>query len=257
MASGLALRMRAELAALMRRHNVTLKPQPSIPLAPETACSQILQGLAMTTDVDQERTRIRGFAFGLLSPRRIRLLHRHNEAQIAGEIEDLSYDEHGRLKIRCRVDHEQARRCGGFSVSARVNEYRLRDVDTPNFFAEVTDATLDEISLTSEPANSRALVRSRFPIGPHVQFYKNMEAYVDVLKKLAAVLPQLMVPTPSPPAQTAGSTMRKDTRGRWPAVGDNMTGGAFWSDLPKHPPSKPKSRTSFGAVADHLRTLEA
>ena len=133
MTTGLALKMRVELHALAQKHGVFPRPSAPLPLSPPTSCSQLISGLASTGDIDHERMRFRGHAFGMISPRRTKLLYRHDPNEVAGEIEELSYDAHGRLLIKCRVDHEQARRCAAFSVSGRVNEYCLCDVDTPNF----------------------------------------------------------------------------------------------------------------------------
>src|SRR4051794_29842939 len=82
---------------------------------------------------------------------------------------------------------------------------------------------LSEISLLERLAKRVSAVQSRFPVGPHMQFYKHLESSVDVLNQLAAALPQLMIPTP---AKSAGATMQKNGL-RWPQRGDQMIGGTF------------------------------
>ena len=92
-----------------------------MPMTAPTARPMLLEGYASTNDLDFQRTRVRGYAFGLLCGAPPPLLYRHDTTQPAGEIEELKYDEHGRLLIRARVDHPEARRCGGFSVGATVS----------------------------------------------------------------------------------------------------------------------------------------
>ena len=253
--TGLALKMRCELAELARKHNVVQRPPAPLPMMAPSSYAQVLSGFASTGDVDQERMKFRGHAFRLVSARHVRLLHRHDENQVAGEVQELSYDEFGRLKIRCRVDHEQARRCAAFSVSGRINEYRLCDVDSPNFYALITDATLDEISLTEIPSNRHALVTSRYPADARSKHLGNLLEWAGALQKLAAALPQLMVPSAA--AQTAGAFMHKDTPRRVPRKGEYMHGANFAAQPARSAPSQPRLKTSFSELAEHLRSLEA
>ena len=198
------------------------------PMTAPTAGAQVLEGFASTTAIHSNRCKFRGFAFGILRGR-VPLLFRHDETQVAGEIEELSYDQWGNLQIRARVDHEQARRCCAFSVAGRVLEYELRDVDTPNFHAVITDATLSEISLTDRPSNAAALVTSRYPASPHAAFYDQMQRYVGAMKQLVALLPAAVMAATATAAPAAPPT-----------------------------PSRVRPRTSFGQLADALNDrLEA
>jgi hypothetical protein len=76
-----------------------------------------------------------------------KLLLRHDPARIAGTLLKLSHGSGGELRVRCEVADEEAKRCGGFSVTATIHEFELRDVDDPEkFHALVTRATIgDEI----------------------------------------------------------------------------------------------------------------
>jgi hypothetical protein len=108
---------------------------------------------------------------------------------------------------------------------------------------------LSEISLVERLANRFAVVQSRFPVGPHVQFYKHLESSVDVLTQLAAALPQLMMPTP---AKSAGATMHKNGL-RWPQRGDHMIGGTFGGgNLRKRSSSAACARFIFSELAAEL-----
>jgi hypothetical protein len=132
------------------------------------------EGFASTGDVDFDRCRFASFVFGLLRKSKIRLLYAHDPNQVAGEIEELSYDAHGRLMIEARVDHLEARRCNGFSVGGRVRAYELRDVDNKGFHAVITDCGLSEISLVERLANRFAVVQSRFSANVQARLYDHM-----------------------------------------------------------------------------------
>ena len=76
MTTGLALRMKMELHALAQKHGVFAQPSAPLPMSAATSCAQLLSGYASTRDVDHERMKFRGHAFGLLSPRRRNLPRR-------------------------------------------------------------------------------------------------------------------------------------------------------------------------------------
>jgi hypothetical protein len=251
MPTGAGLKMRVELAALANKFGIAAPRPVSIPLAPPVACPMLLCGQASSADVDLERMAFAPFCFGLPRPSHVKLLYRHDPATSAGTIEELKYSERGALQVSALVTHELSRRLGGFSIGCWIEKYELVNIDSPAFFARVTSARLEEISLTSEPASPTALVRTRFPGPAHRAYYETMESFVDVIRKFVTVLPQIAALTPQP---TEGATVHKAAR-RGPQIGDIMYGGAVWSDLPARPSSKPRS--SFGALADHLRTLEA
>ena len=238
--TGNALRLKLELRELANKHRVTAALPPPLPMTAPSSCAQVLSGFASTGDVDHERMKFSGHAFGLVSPRRTKLLYRHDPNVVAGEVQELFYDEFGRLKIRCCVDHVEARRCGAFSISARVNEYRICNADTPDFFALINDATLDEISLTDAPSNRHALVRSRFPADARSKHLDTLLQWTKAMQKLVTALPQLV-------AVDAGAMMHKASRSR-PSRGDFMVGQAHWADLPQRLPS-PKRPTSFSELA--------
>ena len=167
-ATGLAMQMQLQLKTLMRKHGITPKPI-LVPLSPPPAvddCAIDITGYASTTDVDLSRQKFRAYAFsnlclylkGYALPK---LLYRHDESQIAGTIESLSYDDRGSLKIRAEVRHAQAARCNAFSVGARFLEYEIVDADNKNFHALIRSAEITEVSLTDAPCDPRALVQSR------------------------------------------------------------------------------------------------
>ena len=141
---------------------------------------------ASTSDVDLERVAFRRYAFCnpcllIKNYARPPLLYKHDEAQVAGEIDSLTYDELGNLKIRATVTHEQAKRCGAFSIRAKISAYRLCETETRNFHAVVTDAEIVEVSLTDTPANPFALVQHRHRAAP-------VAAYLDAIGDFNALM---------------------------------------------------------------------
>jgi hypothetical protein len=156
-----ALAMRWQLRQLQHRHR--LQPQPCIiALTAPTDRPMILNGYASTTDIDLDRCRFRGWAFTWLPwAKPPPLLFKHKEP--AGTVDALDYDQRGNLKIRATVTHPVARRCGAFSVGAKVIDYEIREADGPNFHAVITRAEVTEVSLTDVPSNPNALVLNRHP----------------------------------------------------------------------------------------------
>ena len=250
--TGQALRMRTELAALMRRHNVVQVPH-SIALAPPSACPMVLRGLASTGDLDFDRCRFAPHAFGLVRKSKTRLLYQHDPNQVAGEVLNLSYDPHGNLLIEARADHPVARRCNGFSVGGRIRAYRLVDTDKPTFYGIIEDCELAEVSLVEDPSNRFALVKSRYPADARSKFLGDLQEWAAALQKFVTLLPQVAAMTP---AASDGAMMHKASRSR-PARGDFMVGAAHWADLPQRVPSRQR-KTSFGELAAELNNrLEA
>lgn len=177
--------MRLELARLASLHGVAHRPH-IIALSPPTAGPMTLTGLASTIDVDLTRQKFRGWAFTnpclLMSGfPRPPLLYKHDPEQVAGVITHLDFDDRGQLRIDADVTHELARRCNAFSVCASILQYEICIADSADYFALITKAQIDEISLTDRPANPNALVRSRYRTPP-------MTAYLNTLGETNALL---------------------------------------------------------------------
>ena len=186
--SGEALQMRLRLARLMREHQVSNSPA-SIPLSPPADGPMILDGYASTCDLDLERVKMRGWAFVWpLRCERVPLLWKHDLSDVAGTVDELSYDDSGQLKIRATVTHRVARRAGAFSVGARVISYEMRDTDGPNFYATIKSAELLEVSLTDAPANPMAVVWHRYPPSAASAFYPLIAGRVSRLIALAKLM---------------------------------------------------------------------
>jgi hypothetical protein len=180
--SGLAMKMRVELAQLAHRHGTVPPISCALPLAPATAYPLSIVGVAVSNSVDQVRTRFRPWCPTFM-PKPPPLLFRHQDP--AGEIESIEHDQKGRLIIRARVDHPEARRCRGLSVCATIEAYQLMDVDDPlKFHALITRPYVDEVS-------ADCLITSRIPDCPTNKFFDLAQAgvgkmieIVDLLKKV-------------------------------------------------------------------------
>lgn len=217
--SGEAFQMRVQLAKLACHYKIA--PRPTIiPLTAPVDHALTMDGLASTTDIDLERTKFRAYAFCnpclLFKGRELPpLLYKHDESQPAGKIESLTYDAHGNLKIRAHVTHAQAKRCGAFSVRAHIGGYELRDTDSANFHALVTNAEIAEISLTDTPANPHALVQHRHPAVPIRPFLKTMAETnalliqgVETIREMVVLLAR----TPQHPAPKCPAPARQPQR---------------------------------------------
>jgi hypothetical protein len=110
--------MRLELAQLAQRHRVAPTLSCALPLASPSSRPILISGIAAADTIDQERMRFAPHALMFLPWKLPKLLFRHREN--AGEILSLEYDKHGRLIMDARVDHPEARRCGGLSVAATI-----------------------------------------------------------------------------------------------------------------------------------------
>ena len=91
-----------------------------------------------------------------------------------------------------------------------ILEYEIRDADSPDFHALISNAEIVEISLTDRPANSRALVLSRTPTAPTAPFIQAMGQQtnlairaVGLIQRQLEVLQQQLSQAPSPPAPSA------------------------------------------------------
>lgn len=170
MQHGVALQMRYRLAELAARHRVPL-PTGAHTEPPLPCCDgpMLLAGYASTFDIDLERTRFAPDSLRWLPWQKPPLFHRHVSGEI-GTVDSLSYSDAG-LRVMVLTDHPQAKLCGAFSIAATIKSYVLRNANGPDFYAEVLVATLDEISLTSTPANPQALVHERMPASLHGPAY--------------------------------------------------------------------------------------
>ena len=148
------------------------------------------------------------------------LLFRHDPSRVAGRILDLSHGAGGCLRIRCEVTDEEAKRCGGFSVACTVHAYELHDVDDRDkFHALITDATIDECSVTDRPANGSALVLQRYRQLAAVEFYDIAGVGIRKIIEMVEVLQRLSHTTAdqqpaAPPAAPARTDQRLPSKAR-------------------------------------------
>jgi hypothetical protein len=175
-----ALELRWSLRLLQRRYGIAPTPHIVPPIAP-VPYAVVLVGTAATTDLDLDHMQLRPFAFGALPPT-VPLLLRHDPATVAGTVQELAYDHNGGLRVRVRVEHEEARRLGAFSVGARIIECMLADGDSERFRGVLERVELTEVSLTDRPSNPRALVVERIPAAIS-DWYTLMQRRVECIGK--------------------------------------------------------------------------
>lgn len=192
MSTGAALAMKLKLRTLMQRHRIQCNPV-KIPLFDSVEPDMLMEGYCSTDDIDLDRCKFRSYAFGFPLRRQYRdvpLLYRHDPKQVAGTLDDCEYDDFGNLCVWCTVTHPEAKRCGGFSIGATVLEYQIVDGDTPDFHALISQAELNEVSLTPEPANPNCLVMDRYRVSPAVQTLELLTAKMKLLQKMTVLMKQ-------------------------------------------------------------------
>ncbi len=92
----------------------------------------------------------------------------------------------------CRPnDNQEAKRCGAFSIRAKILAYKLRETETKNFHAVVSDAEIVEISLTNQPANPASLVRHRSRAAPIDAYLGGIGDYHTLMIKRIGIAQQM------------------------------------------------------------------
>jgi hypothetical protein len=177
----MALRMRIELARLQEKHRLSFSAV-ELALADPVPYPVIVSGFASTADIDLQRTKFRPHALWWHSLPPLYLAH--DETTPVGTVDNLEYDQRGRLSVTATVTHDAAKRCNGFSVGARVLEYEIRNADSADYYAVVTRAECMEVSLSSRPANPKALVTLRYAKPAASTFHDLMIARVQTLTKI-------------------------------------------------------------------------
>lgn len=198
--------MKLELARLAVRHGVATPTPRQLPSAEPVDQPLCIEGIAASANsIDATRMMFAPCAFRLpaIPSRMPKLLYRHDDQQVAGEIKDLFHDRDGNLRLRALVAHELAKRAAGLSVGVTVLAYELKNVDTPSFYALITHADVPtEISLTPMPADARALVTLRYPEPAVLKFYDLMGDAVRCLIKQVEVIQKVCSEQAAQPART-------------------------------------------------------
>jgi hypothetical protein len=142
------------LKNLAERHRVTLHAPESLPLFPETAGPQVLEGYASASYRRAETLFRKGALTWPARLSEVPLVARHEKNRVACRILALEYQADGRLYIKALVKDPAGRRMAGFSIAASIAESTLHAEDSTCFWASVEKATLDEISLNPGPGLS-------------------------------------------------------------------------------------------------------
>jgi hypothetical protein len=180
LSGGLALRMQLELRHAQRIAGVQIpSPAPPLPLRPPCEGDLIIEGYcAPASGPDQTNQMFIPMCwtrpFG-----EIPLLAHHDPAASVGQVLELS-DRPDGLWVRARVTEASAKRLPALSLAAEIHDYRIRDA-----CAEITSATITEVTLTDRPAHLGAIWN--LP-SPEVRYFDLMGERVRCLLKLSEAL---------------------------------------------------------------------
>lgn len=235
--TGEAFKMKIELAHLIRRHRLApMACAPAAPLPPVEG-DWIFEGFAAPATIDSERTK---FAPHCWMPFKsdIPLLYRHGRP--AGEVLEVRATDKG-LHVRALVRDNEAKRCAHFSVAATIHGYQLRDVQDPErFYALVTCATLDEITLTNAPANPAAIVLHRYRQSVAVEQWDVIKRGIVCAQGIVAAL-RVINSAQSSPSQTVARPVKRSVcdvpRSR---------------PTPGKAPTRPRPKTEFRTLVDAI-----
>jgi hypothetical protein len=186
MTSGVAIRMRDELAGLTKYHGMpTGQPHHEKDLPYCDPGKYLLRGYATVWRPDVERVM---FARGSLKWGELPVLRYRHRDEIVGRVIELRDDAAG-LFTEVETDDPIARCTAAFSIVATVQAYAIRDrFDRAAFRAEITKATLTEISLTPTPAHPQALVHQRMPVCASAEFNRVAMRFTAVARKLVLAM---------------------------------------------------------------------
>ena len=184
--TGAAMRMRIEVAQLMRRHQAAPKPFSPAALLPAIDHDVIVEGYAASaTTIDREFTKF-GPHCWMPFRQNIPLLFRHGRP--AGVVQEVRSTDKG-LYVRALATDPEARRCSHFSIAATIHGFMLRDIDDrERFHALVTCATLDEVSLTPSPCNPEAKILHRYQPSAAVEMYDIAQRWTSCVRGIVEAL---------------------------------------------------------------------
>jgi YD repeat-containing protein len=190
-----ARNLQRQLRRLVQRYGVRHSAPTHVPLAPppDHDASLILEGMGSSPTLDCDRTRFAAFCFGASLPATLPLFIEHDTERQVGTV-TLSYDAQGALRARTSPLTGDARRYNAFSISAKIIQYGIHDADHRSFFAEVTQAELTEVSLTTHPHLDTARVLQRLRPNPQAEFYNQAQRGFEIIgRKLALIHSQMEV----------------------------------------------------------------
>lgn len=188
--TGSALEMRVKLDRLRRHHSLAAPTPVTVPLSAPTERAQVLTGRATTTTIDLQRQCFRGWCFGAIHRCTYPLYFKHitGSGKDVGTIDRLDYDAHGAVIVTATVTDPTARRAGAFSIGVSVRRFQIQNEASPEYFALITEAVIDEISLTDVPANPACLVSSRRDVCAAAQVFSNAADATRLMAKMLTII---------------------------------------------------------------------
>jgi hypothetical protein len=161
----------------------------------------LVTGIASTPRVDSERHAVVPGAFAL--DRGVPLLWRHGDHDVKGAIGRIMSltREGGRTLIKAVVEDDAlAAKAVGFSINFGVRDYSVVNKGRPDYYATVTKAVLNEISLVLTPCNPDCIILAREPYHDVTTAYvKALHAHTDLMIRKLETLSKLagaICPTP-------------------------------------------------------------
>jgi hypothetical protein len=135
---------------------------------------------------DASRTKFRPGCFRSIDVSKVKLRLRHD--RVVGSIDSLEVDDRNRILVTATVTDVEAMIQPAMSVGVAVHRFSLKNEASPStFYGEVEDATVEEFSLLSQPANRRCLVLERWVQTP---VDRSFQVMLDKLKDLQATVQQ-------------------------------------------------------------------
>jgi hypothetical protein len=181
------------------------------------------------------------------------LLYRHRADEVAGRVLGLKATPDG-LRVKARISLPAAKTAPAFSLAAVVHVYKIVNRHDPaRVHALITDASLEEISMVTDPANSLALVK-RSRAGSldalmaqidvvRLGRLKQVDLFGEAIAKVAEIVEHMMVATAAtpPPRITASRPAVTDI----PATHPHIYGRI---------PPRPSRATEFSRLASELNS---
>ena len=184
---GLALSTR--LKRLRAAHNINPIALP-LPLGPAIDAKSIrIRGYAATCDIDDDRARFLQGCWPKLDAAKIKLCIAHDITREAGTLDSIEVDALGRVVIIATVVDSFAMRLPGLSVSASVDKFTIRNPGRRDFVGEIEAIReVQEISLTSTPANRQCLVFERREIPDYGSSGQEMIDHIHRMREMILAL---------------------------------------------------------------------
>jgi hypothetical protein len=190
---GQAIALRNALKAGCDRLNIPVATVVGreYPLGPELdhPDALLLAGWGTTWNtIDSERLKLAPGCLGWHAHAMPKLYFKHDERKTIGTVRSLETTSYG-LFVQVVTDDPLARRASHFSLGMSMGEWELREATNKNIHVYVRSAWIEEVSMSTLPANPLATVVSRLPAKSYAShFYELAAQQVSLIGKLVVAL---------------------------------------------------------------------